>query len=196
MQIEVLQAGLNILGSELKNVPVFNAQKYELWLKIMEREGVDDEEFIELCYAALLSMTFFPTIGELMRLRAESIDERLEDAWVKVLELVKNVGSFGSLSLGDVNGDGAILWALNRLDWCEWTPSISVDNLSIRRAEFVRIYKLALSAGYHNDWVVGVCERNNRRHGLDVSSYEFCGRSIPFPKVKELGSGKKKLIAR
>lgn len=196
MKTETLRAGINILASELKNVPEFDAQKYELWLKIMERENVGDDELIALCYKALLSMTFFPTIGELLNLRANGLEEKSEMAWVKVLELVKTIGGFGSLCLGDVHGDGAILWTLNRLDWSEFSPSITADNLSIKRAEFVRIYKLALSAGYSNEWVVGTCERNNRANGLDVTHHESCGRSLPFPNLQELKAGRKKLIAR
>lgn len=188
MNISTLTAGLNILSAELKSPPVFDETKIELWLRVLERENVTDDEFMEICYKAITSLTFFPSLGEILRLRSFSDDERCELAWLRVLDLVASIGSFGSLCLADVGGDGAVLWTLNKLNWCEFSPSITADNLSIRRAEFVRIYKIALRAGYSDEYVRGLCEINNQLSGQDLqdlSDYALFGRPLPFPQNQQ-----------
>lgn len=178
LTIEMLTKGITLMESELKlsrdQSPITgNDARLENWLRLLE--GWTDQEFWETAVRATMTLTWFPSIGELAKLRDGDHAEDGVLAWQMVLELASKLGSYASITAADMGGDEAALWCVSKIGWQEICHCES-EKLGFLAAEFRKLYGAARSKGLTAKAIGGIHEIANGSIGFDTTQKELCGR--------------------
>ncbi len=160
--LKTIQRGVALMRSELKNGEPFTADRYANWVRMTEVAGLDDEAFLEASSRAAMTLTFFPTFGELLKTVRANQDDEIERAWHSALAVVRRYGTAATIFASDVYGGGRTLWALQKCGWNEANlGSMVAERRAIHRAEFVRIWKACPPDMEYPARLAGDLEREN-----------------------------------
>lgn len=185
---EALKKGIDMMSGELKNAPEFDARKFATWAELLG--DWSDEQYFAAVHQACISMTFFPTIGELRKGDKQASEINQNEAWELVRAAIRRHGKYASLTTADLNGDGYALWAIARMG-AEAIGDMTNEDRAIKAAEFRRLYAVAKERGYTLDYLAGKHETDNRARGIDTTQNPaLLGRSdIPAiaPSLEERG---------
>lgn len=176
---EAIVQSLTVMSQMLANAPkdlpphILNA-----WIAVLGNAGLSAAEVRQTAATILAREQFYPTPATFLKYARPPIDKNLadEDAWLKARGCLDRFGYYASLTVDDVGGDGAILWALGKVGWERMCAEMTEENRAIFRAEFVRYYRLAVEKRYTCGHLAGNAERMNRAGGYDLTP-SLCGRN-------------------
>lgn len=159
------------MAEALANPKEVTDELVEAWVAVLSLVDFPPSEMGKVTARVMVEQTFFPAPATFLKAwkPPDDLDARDERAWQTALGCVRRLGRYASLCLADVHRDRAVLWALERIGWERLCRELDESNLSIRRAEFVRIYRLAHTDSESLDYLPGEMERLNDAAGHDLT---------------------------
>lgn len=173
----VVRQVLLIFAETLANPKPVTPQLEEIWVRVLELASVPVQDVETTAARMILTEQFFPTPATFLKAwkPPQDDDTAAELAWQKVLDAVRRYGGNASLHVSDFAGDGAAMWALDRMGWDRLCRELDEEKRAIWRAEFARIYRAARQTNARLTYIAGRHERENRLHGHDLRP-ELVGR--------------------
>lgn len=186
--LEEVAPALLLMAELLANPKPVSAELVRMWALVLQEAGVRPEEVEGGVCRVLQAERFFPTPADFLRVvRPPENREAVEElAWQRVLGAVQRLGAWASLCAADLSGDGAALWAVERLGWTRLCQELEEGNRSIWRAEFLRVYRVARELGEVQSYLPGAAEQQNGLTGVALSP---AGVGRPDWEEKALGAG-------
>lgn len=174
--IEAVARSLSLMEMTLANAPVLSGQLIQVWAAVLEAQGFTPEETERAAGLVIAREKFFPQPAVFIEATRPPVNEdtQAEGAWQQVRECARRFGSYASLTAADLNGDGAALWAVDRLEW-ERVGEVEEDERKFLRAEFIRLYRLAREERKELAYLPGRFERENGANGRELTP-ALCGR--------------------
>ncbi len=171
---KVLTVMQQMLAGAPKQVP---ADVLEMWAGVLEGAGMTAEDIEAAARIVVSREKFWPTPSVFIEAWRPKVSDDLqaEAAWQRVRDCLSRFGGYASLTVEDVGGDGHALWALDRCGWERLGAEMDEDSRAIYRAEFIRVYRLAVNDRQRLDYLIGRCERENGAAGMDLDPV-LCGR--------------------
>lgn len=187
LEHEVAKA-LLIMAKTLANPKPVDAELVQIWAALLVEEGIRPEEVVPAAQRITRSERFFPTPADFIAAARPQADPEAQSelAWQRVKTAISRFGGNASLMADDLGGDGAALFAVERLGWPELCAELDVKNENLKRASFVRLYQMAVREGQALDRLRGAFERENELRNRDLDP-ALCGR--PDWKTLPVGPG-------
>jgi hypothetical protein len=140
--------------------------------------GIQAHQVSPITARLLMTEKFFPTPADFIAVASpkEDVDGASELAWQRVKSAVSRFGGYASLTSEDLGGDGAALFAVERLGWPELCAELDSKTENLKRALFVRVYQMAVREGASLERLRGAFERQNEMKNRDLNP-ELCGRA-------------------
>lgn len=167
-----------MMSRALANPPTIDGELIALWSAVLTAARLTPEEVKRAALDVIATREFFPQPKHFIEaIRPPmNFDVAVEGAWQRALDCVRRYGGNASLRSADVDGDGKVLWALDRMGWVRTCREMGEDNRAIFRAEFVRLYRLAQQEGSALDHVAGGMEIENAARRGEGLNAVLCGR--------------------
>lgn len=158
-----ISQSLTVMSQMLANPRKITPPVLEAWVAVLRGAGLSPAEVRAAATSILATERFFPEPAVFIEKARPQVDADTlaENAWVQVRRCLREFGSYASLTAADFNGDAAALWAVGQIGLEELGEMDDRDR-SIRRAEFVRYYRLARDQHYALQHLAGRFERENR----------------------------------
>lgn len=190
--------GLAML-EDAKNAPkpitTKNIQKFQI---VWESERLTADQFKAACLTQLKTNPWFPQPSELLLIARggskEDMETRATLAWEKVRSMTRRVGSDGSWFASDLGGDGAALWAVERIGLQDLNDMTSENRTWIEK-DFRKLYAAAIDGDKFSEHIPGNMEIGNVRSGYAIVRPGMIGRgdlsvsspafAAAFPKALE-----------
>lgn len=162
---------LVVMAEILANPKPLTAPLLAGWTLVLREAGIAPDELRAATARILATEKFFPTPADFLKLlRPPEEREAAEElAWQRVLTALRAHGSMASLVPADLGGDGAALWALDRIGLARLGRELTEENRAIWRAEFIRLYRVGRSTHAELGYLTGEFERQNASGNRDLN---------------------------
>ena len=165
---------------------------------VMEADGISPDQIRSAAVTHLKTSKWFPAPSELLEIikgtSKLSLETRATLAWEKVRSMTRRVGSDGSWFASDLGGDGAALWAVERIGLQDLNDMTSENRTWIER-DFRKLYAAAIDGDKFAEHIPGNMEIGNVRSGYAIVRPGMIGRgdlsvsspafAAAFPKALE-----------
>lgn len=167
---------LTLFARTLANGPAIDGELVAIWTQVLRHAGIRPEELSAMTQQVLVTERFFPTPAVVIAAaRPPEVEDALAElAWQRTLGMVRTLGHYASINVGDCDGDSLTLWVLERMGWPRLCAELTSENRSIFRAEFIRLWRAGRACGASACHVPGAHEITNS--GLSLADPRFIGR--------------------
>lgn len=161
--VEAVGRALSLMEMTLANPPKLGPQLTHIWATVLEARGLTPQDVSRATNHVIATERFFPQPAVFIECINPKVgdDLRAEGAWQRVRDCLTRYGAQASLTAADLNNDPAALWALERVGWERIGTEMTEENRAIFRAEYVRVYRLAVSERAALHYLPGRLEREN-----------------------------------
>jgi hypothetical protein len=132
--------------------------KVELYFKALEKYEIDK---ISLAASNMIQARVYPSFpkpAEILQEINGTNADRATEAWIGVLNTVKNVGNYQSVKFADP----VIHSVINVMGgWDNLASTMTVDEEKWKQKEFERLYQVMNRRGNHSKYLPGTHELNN-----------------------------------
>ncbi len=125
-----------------------NAKLSEAQVRIYSAalSDIPHDQLASACLRAVRECTFFPTVAELRRFIAPSLDDAAQLAWSGLQTAAAEIGAYASLELEDPCAAEAVL-----MIWGSWPAYCVCDGPAVgaRKSEYLAAYRAARRGVWH-----------------------------------------------
>ena len=193
---EAVEEGFRIMESELVcqgATPSNDAAKIARWSVVFGK--MTNGQFLAAAGKAMVRLKFFPKPVELDELAYGSIEERAETAWANVRGLVSRHGGMATWYASDIGGDGAALWAANRVGR-DVIHEMTERNQPFVKKDFVAAYRSAIEGGMTLPKIRGTAEAQNGAAAETLAHYGRSAGDCPPELVGVARDARPELVGR